>query len=145
MNGAIVLLVSIGACISSHAVASDRQAMHSIESALNSAGAKAKLDPGIKLYFGTQKHPAVIKKLGEFGTNKKTNAFGKEDEVACQWAFLSAILTLQERAKKEGGNAVINIRSNYKDHLTSSKTEYLCGAGGLMAGVAFKGEVVRLK
>ncbi len=145
INRAILLLAIVGACVSSHALASDRQAMHNIQSALNNNDVKAKLDPDIKLYFGAQKHPAVVKKMGEFGTNKKTNAFGKADEVACEWAFLSAVLTLQERARKEGANAVVNIRSNYKGNLTSSETEYLCGAGGLMAGVALKGDFVQLK
>ena len=59
--------------------------------------------------------------------------------------FLSAVLALQERARAEGGNAVINIKSNYKDHLTESATEFTCGAGALIAGVALKGDVVTLK
>jgi uncharacterized protein YbjQ (UPF0145 family) len=54
------------------------------------------------------------------------------------------VIALQQRARKEGGNAVINIVSNYKNVVTSSDTEYVCGAGALMAGVAFKGRVVRL-
>ena len=53
-------------------------------------------------------------------------------------------MELQERAKKEGGNAVVGIRSNYKSIETSSETEYMCGSGALMAGVALKGKVVRI-
>jgi hypothetical protein len=86
----------------------------------------------------------VAKAIGEWGTNKKTNAFGKSDKAACEWVFLSAILTMQERARSEGGDAIINIRSNYKNIETSSETEYMCGAGAVIAGVAFKGEVVKL-
>ena len=36
---------------------------------------------------------------------------------------------LQERAKREGGNAVINIKSVYKNENVENNTEYLCGAG----------------
>jgi uncharacterized protein YbjQ (UPF0145 family) len=98
-----------------------------------------------KVFFVGQKHPAVIKKYGEFKTNKKTNAFNKSDEKACQWAFFSAIKSLQSRALKEGGNAVIDIKSNYKSREFSSPTEFQCGAGALMAGVALKGIVVKVK
>ena len=44
---------------------------------------------------------------------------------------------------KEGGNAVVNIVSNYKNKETSSETEYMCGNGALMAGVALKGTVIK--
>jgi uncharacterized protein YbjQ (UPF0145 family) len=87
----------------------------------------------------------VKKTIGEFATNKKTNAFGKSDEAACQHVFLSAVLELQERARKEGGNAVINIKSNYKNDLRASATEFTCGAGAVLAGVALVGDVVTLK
>lgn len=115
-----------------------------LKEALETPAAQSKLDKGVKLYFGKQKHPKPSKTLGEWKTNKKTNAFNKTDKEACEWTFLSAVLELQERARKEGGNAVINIVSNYKSHEKSSETEYTCGAGGLMAGVAFKGTVVKL-
>ncbi len=126
------------------ASARDTHHMFSIDEAMNTVDAKGKLDPSIKLYFGNQKHPRIEKELGKWGTNKKTNAFGKEDKVACEWAFLSALLELQERAKKEGGDAVVAIRSNYRGQEKVSDTEYECGAGAIMAGVAFKGTVVKL-
>jgi uncharacterized protein YbjQ (UPF0145 family) len=83
--------------------------------------------------------------MGEFATNKKTNAFGKSDLEACQHVFLSAVIELQERARKEGGNAVINIKSNYKNEVRESATEFTCGAGAVIAGVALTGEVVTLR
>lgn len=118
--------------------------MYPIDDALNTPAARDKLDTGVRLYFAGQKHPAIAKTLGEWKTNKKTNAFNKSDKEACEWTFLSAILELQERARKEGGNAVINIKSNYKSIETKSSKEYMCGNGALMAGVAFKGTVVKL-
>jgi len=129
---------------SATATARDDHKMFPLEDALNTPEAKQKLDPDVKLYFGKQRHPKVAKTIGEWGTNKKTNAFNKSDQQACERAFLSAMLTLQGRARSEGGNAIINIRSNYKSIETSSETEYMCGAGAIMAGVAFKGEVVKL-
>jgi hypothetical protein len=129
---------------SAAATARDDHKMFPLDDALNTPAAKEKLDSSVKLYFGNQRHPKVAKAIGEWGTNKKTNAFGKSDKAACEWVFLSAILTMQERARSEGGDAIINIRSNYKNIETSSETDYMCGAGAVIAGVAFKGEVVKL-
>lgn len=130
--------------ISLNAAARDDHKMLPLKEALEAPAAVEKLDKSIKLYFAGQPHPTVIKELGTWPTNKKTNAFGKSDVEACNWVFLSAMLTLQERAKKEGGNAVIDIKSNYRNIETASASEYMCGAGALMAGTAFKGTVVIL-
>lgn len=135
----------VGVCTASWpAAARDDQRLYPILQALNSPAAQAKLDPGVKLYFGRQRHPPIVRTIGVWPTNKKTNAFAKSDLQACEWVFLSAVIALQERARKEGGNAVVNIVSNYKNFMTSSETEYVCGAGGLIAGVALKGRVVSL-
>lgn len=124
--------------------ARDTHKMFSINEALKTPAAKERLDKSVKLYFGDQKHPKAMTEFGEFKTSKKTNGFNKSDLEACQWAFLSAMLQLQSRAVKEGGNAVVNIKSYYKANEISSKTEFECGSGALMSGVAFKGNVVRL-
>ncbi|MBP9713929.1 MAG: excinuclease ABC subunit A [Sterolibacterium sp.] len=144
MNKILTLLLAALTIIATPAVARDTRLMLELNSALAAPDAQSKLDKNIPLFFGEQKHPGVVKELGEWGTNKKTNAFGKSDQKACDWAFLSAVLELQERARKEGGDAVVNIKSNYKSELTSSDTQYMCGAGSLMAGVALKGAVVKL-
>jgi hypothetical protein len=125
------------------AFARDTVTNYPVEAALKSEGGK--VDQDIALYFAGEAHPRVVKSFGEFATNKKTNAFGKSDEVACQHVFLSAVLELQDRVRKEGGNAVINIKSNYRNQERESATEFTCGAGAVIAGVALKGEVVTLK
>ncbi|WP_247887040.1 excinuclease ABC subunit A [Azospirillum sp. SYSU D00513] len=127
------------------AQARDERGMYSIVEALNTPEARERLDQGVKLYFGAQRAPRQSRDFGEWKTNKKTNAVGKSDKEACQWAFLSAVLEMQERARKEGGNAVVGILSNYKNTETSSESEFMCGAGNIMAGVALKGKVVKLK
>mgnify|MGYP003148622586 CR=1 FL=1 len=106
---------------------------------------ESKLNSDVALYFGKQSHPAVAKKLGEYPTNKKTNGFNKSDSEACEWVMLSALLSLQERAVREGGDAVVNIRSYYKKDEVSSETEYECHNGAFVAGVALIGEVVKLE
>lgn len=129
------------------AVATDARDDHlllSIDEAMNTPSAREKLDPAIRLHFGKERRPAVAQSIGTRTTNKRTNAFGKSDKDACQWVFLSAMLQLQERARREGGDAVIGIESVYKNIVTSSETEYMCGAGSVVAAVAFRGDVVKL-
>ena len=92
-----------------------------------------------------QSHGKIAKKFGHFSSNKKTSAFGKSDQQACEWPFLSAMISLQKRAQNEGGNTVIDIRINYKNIEFKSDTEFECGAGAIMAGVALTGTVVKLK
>jgi uncharacterized protein YbjQ (UPF0145 family) len=137
------LLASFAALSAAPAFARDTVANYPVEAALHSEPGKVSDD--IALYFAGQPHAAVTKSMGEFATNKKTNAFGKSDEAACQHVFLSAVIELQERARKEGGNAVINIKSNYKNEVRESATEFTCGAGAVIAGVALKGDVVTLR
>ena len=124
--------------------ARDDHLLLSIDEAMNTPAAREKLDPSIRLYFGKDRRPTAAKSIGTWTTNKRTNAFGKNDKNACEWVFLSAMMQLQERARKEGGDAVIGIESVYKNIVTSSETEYMCGAGNVVAGVAFRGEVVKL-
>jgi len=126
-------------------MARDTRHMFSIAEALRTLAAEERIDQNVQLIFGNQLHPPVAKNLGTFTSNRKTNAFNKSDKEACEWAFLSAILSLQERARREGGDAVVNIRSYYKKISISHQTKYMCGAGAIVAGVAFRGDVVKLK
>lgn len=97
----------------------------------------------VPIYFSGQSHPEISSNWGEVSTSRKTNAVGKSDEEACQWVLLSALKVLQEAAQKRGYDAVVNIRSNYKHNEFSSATEFQCGAGKIMAGVALKGDLVK--
>ncbi len=115
-----------------------------IESATSLEQAKEKLGSEVRFYFGNQRHGKILKNWGEVSANKKTNAFLKSDEESCTQAFLSALIALRNRAIKEGGNAVVKIKSNYKRKEFNSSTSYQCGAGNVLAGVALKGTIVKL-
>jgi hypothetical protein len=43
-----------------------------------------------------QEHPKVTKDFGEWHTNKKSNAFAKSDQQACERVFLSAIIRIAD-------------------------------------------------
>ena len=145
MKGLITLLVATIVVLGAvNAEARDDRNMWSISEALGTEDAKQKLNKNVRFYFGDQSHPKIIKNFGEYMSNKKTNAFNKTDERACQWNFLSAMMSFQDRALRMGGNAVVNIRSYYKKNTISSQTEFECGSGAFVSGVTFLGDVVQL-
>jgi len=115
-----------------------------ISDALDTVDAKTKLDGSVQFYFGASPHPAVLRDLGTYDTNQKTNGFGKSDEHSCQWVFLSALLKLQERAKSVGANAVIDIHSYFRKEDVSSETEIDCHVGFLISGIALKGRFAKV-
>ncbi|MBL4828526.1 MAG: excinuclease [Aliivibrio sp.] len=140
------LLLLINLCVvSSNAQARDEVLDFSIQNALDLVAAKEKLGTDVAFFFGEQKHGKTEPNYVNVKTNKKTNAFNKTDEEACQWVFLSAMIALKERAVKEGYNAVVEIKSNYKNNLTSNEKTFQCGAGTFVAGVALTGKLVTIK
>ncbi|MDN4502145.1 excinuclease ABC subunit A [Alteromonadaceae bacterium BrNp21-10] len=143
MKKSVLVVVTTCLLLTTNAIARDDRVKFEFEQLLQSEKAKqALLD--IPVFFAGQNHPAPLKTWGEVSTSRKTNAFGKSDQEACEWVLLSALKVLQERARKEGMNAVINIKSNYKHQEFVSSTEFECGAGTLMAGVALTGDIVKL-
>lgn len=130
--------------LSTFAQARNTQLTLKIQDVLNSPDFQSKVGNSVAFYFANQAAPAVAQNLGTYVTNKKTNAFGKSDVAACQWAMLSALIELRDRANKEGGNAVINIVSYYDKDQIPDKSSYECRAGAVIAGVALQGTVVKL-
>ena len=105
---------------------------------------KSKLGNEVRFYFGDSRPHSVNQTFGEWPSLKKTNAFNKTDKFACQWAYLSALLSLKKRAIAEGGNAVINIKSNNDHNIKSSSETFECEVGNIIASVAVLGTVVRI-
>jgi uncharacterized protein YbjQ (UPF0145 family) len=136
-----VLGVLLGAI---RAYARDTKHILPIAAAMATKDAEEKLEGSVKFFFGKREHPKVITNLGSDVSNRKTNAFGKSDEKACNWAFLSAMIALERRAKQLGANAVVNIVSYYQRIEMSSTTEFECHAGAVIAGVALKGDFVKI-
>jgi len=138
------LLISGLMAVGSTAEARDTEYKLKIAEVLQNPEFKSKLGNDVAFYFGAGQGPKHAESRGEFVANRKTNSVGRSDEEVCRWAMLSALLSLRDRALKQGGNAVINIVSYYKKTTFSSPTEYECHAGGIVAGVALKGTVVKL-
>ncbi|MBO9538202.1 excinuclease ATPase subunit [Herbaspirillum sp.] len=143
-NISLILAAALLAASSLSAQARDTKHLLSVEEAKTQKDKEGVLDGSVKFYFAGQQHPAIITKLSSDVTNQKTNAVGKSDEEACKWVFLSALVQLHKKAKELGGNAVVNIVSYYKKNEMASATQYECHAGATLAGVALKGDIVKI-
>lgn len=107
--------------------------------------AEKKLDGSVKFYLaGVQPRGKVSVIQPGAVTNKKTSAFNKTDQGACEWALQSALLTLQDAARRANANAVTNIASYYKKNERKDASTYECHAGAVIAGVALKGDLARV-
>jgi len=138
----LIGILAIGGA-SSLAMAADEIIKAKIENgiATGKASTRDQIKDDIALYFGKQKTPPVVKKVWE-GDSTRTSGGRKSQTERCETAFASAIISLQNRARNEGGNAVINITSGSGE---SSETEFTCTAGRAMSRVHLRGTVVTLK
>lgn len=138
--GAITTAFLLVSAVSSVAQARDTTHRYPVSDPM--ATSTAKELENVRFYFGDQQHPPVSRTIGVYTTRRTTNAFMKADKEACDWGFLSAVKTLWERALKEGGNAVVDIKSVTTGETVSSTTEYVCRAGNVVAKVYLEGRVV---
>lgn len=141
---AVALVLGLLPLSNSTVKARDSKLLLPLRKGLEAKDSHERLDGTVKFFFGAQQHPKVIARFGTYVANRKTNAVNKSDERACNWVFLSAVVSLERRAKQLGANAVVNIVSFYRGVPMSSTTEFECHAGNIVAGVALRGEFVTI-
>ena len=143
MHHWIIAAACLGA-LPSVSQARDTTLFPDFQAAVQEATNAGRLDGSVKFYLAGKPAGASIVKSG-VTTSQKTNAFNKSDEGACSWALQSALIRFQNAAKAAGANAVVNIASNYKNIERKDPKTYECHAGAIMAGVALKGDLARVK
>ncbi|MYM25724.1 excinuclease ATPase subunit [Duganella sp. FT135W] len=144
MKKMISVAVLLAVSTSFSAQAADTMLKLPIAGAMSANDAEKRLGDSVKFYFAGQPTPTVLTQIASDKTSQRTNGFGKSAEKACNWVFLSAMLALQNRAHDLGANAVVNIVSNFNNVEMASATEFECADGALMAGVALKGDFVKI-
>ncbi|CAI8821700.1 excinuclease [Pseudomonas serboccidentalis] len=126
--------------------ARDTQVFLPFDKAVAEATRSGKIDGSVKFYLAGNAPAGKVTVLSSGAvTNKKTNAFNKSDQVACEWVVQSAIISLHQAAKSAGANAVTNIVSFYKSNERKDSQNYECHAGAIMAGVALKGDLANVQ
>jgi len=150
-TGSAALLVSLSLLCAGGVQARNEPFFFPIQDAFKTGEARSRFNGDIKFYFGDQPYPDVEATLsqGIVAYKKGTiyNAGEREEEEVktCHKTFLVALAELQARARRVGGNAVINIESYYKDVSFRSNDQYECRVGNAKTGVMLRGDIVRLK
>jgi len=139
-----IILITLSILLTTQAHARNEYKEFSVIETMQLEVFKNKLGDDVKFYFGDSLHSKIIKTYGEWPSLKKTNAFNKTDEYACQWALLSGLLSLKKRALREGGNAVI-VRTNNDHRAKSNSKMFECEIGNIIASVALLGKVIKIK
>lgn len=122
--------------------ASDKIHQFNFNEAVQRAVQDGTLDGTVKFYLADTHTGGQLIQQGVV-TNKKTNGFAKSAKNSCDWAVRSALIQLQNTAKKQGGNAVTNITSYYKSKEVRNKTTYECHTGFAVTGLTLKGNIVK--
>jgi uncharacterized protein YbjQ (UPF0145 family) len=139
--------------------ASDTLYYYSVKNVVKYGIEQGKLPANAHFYFGDS-HPPIAEYLDRgIVSNEKSNSHpvnihniggafqnpAREAEEACRSAALDALASMAHNMRKHGGDAVVNVVSYFKKQVYSSPDQYECHVGMLMTGVAFKGDVVKLK
>jgi len=106
---------------------------------------KGHLLKDVQFFMKGQTHPGVAKEFATVSTNQSTRGAFRSDVASCNVAFLSAIRALQDRAKADGADGVINIVSITREVETESATDFRCVAGAAVVHVGLRGTVVKFK
>lgn len=138
MKSHLIALAVVSTLSSAPAFARDTVLHIPLADVLAMPDAKDKLDPAMKFLLAGQDTPKVIKRIATDVSNPKTSGVGKSDEFGCKWAALSALIELQDGAKRQGANAVIDIVSYYRKVEYKSATDFECHAGDVIIGVALR-------
>jgi len=109
--------------------------------------AVASTDAGssIAVYFGSQPHPEVVRRVGGASHSLRVARTTDGAEATCNKALATALDKLRADARGKGANAVINVTTRFHGNETSSATEYTCGVSRSAAAIAVKGDLVVLQ
>jgi uncharacterized protein YbjQ (UPF0145 family) len=118
---------------------------YSITESLEFENYKERLQ-GVRFYFGNQSHPPVARTIGARTVSRKASTGGnRQPNAICARALASALLRLKSAALQSGGDAVINIKSNFRHREVSSETHFQCASGVWASGVVLKGTIVKFR
>lgn len=146
MNAKTLALAALLAALPVASHAADKVVHLAFDNAVKAATASGKLDGSVKFYLaGTTPAGKVTVVNDNVDITRKTNAFGKKDQVTCDWALQSALIALQADAKRSGANAVTDIVSDYNGSEYRDSQNYECHVGFLMSGVQLRAKLAKVQ
>lgn len=125
-------------------MAADKVVHLPFEQVVAEAQKSGKLDGSVKFYLAGDAAGSKATVIKDVDVSRKTNAFGKKDDVSCDWVLQSVLIGLQDQAKAAGANAVVDIVSDYNGATYRDSEKYECHVGFLMSGVQLKGKLAKV-
>ncbi len=132
--GTLILVMLLGTTLQ----ARDTKLMLSVSKGLKKGRQVGALDRSIRVQFGSS---GLRSGQRRYTANRKTNAFNKTDVEACEWAFISSVKSLQDRARNMGKRRVTGIVNYYNRRRRSNPSRYECHVGKFVAKVAIQGNI----
>jgi len=126
------------------AQARDERMLFDVQAALSSPEGRDRFDDTVQFFWADQPYPAPQQSFGIHTAERKTFAPTRTDEGACRRAFIATLAALRDAAKAAGANAVVDIKSLYKNREFRSDTQFECRAGYVVSGVSLEGRLVKL-
>lgn len=130
--------------LTSHAA--DKAIHSAFADAVQAATASGKLDGSVTFYLDPARPDGQVTVVNDnVAVNRKTRAFGKNAQTTADWALQSALIALQEDARRADANAVTDIVSNYGGVEYRDPQNDECHVGFLMSGVQPKAKLAKVE
>ena len=126
------------------AQAKDERMLLDISGALGTTAGRDRFDDTVQFLWADQAYPPPLQAYDVTTTEYRAFAPIRTDDEACNVAFIEALAALRDHAKAMGGNAVVNIKSIYKNREFRSDTQFECRTGYTVNTVSLEGRVVKL-
>lgn len=139
---AVAVLAAVALAPAAHA--RDERMLFEVAPVLASPLGKDRFDETVQFYFGERPYPQPQQSFGVHTSERRSFTPVYTDAEACDRAFVEALAGLRNAAKAAGANAVVDIKSIYKNREFRSETQYECRAGYIVTGVALEGRLVKL-
>jgi hypothetical protein len=142
LNRNLIAVVLALLPLSAHA--KDEQRLFDIAFVMGAPEARERFDETIRFYWSGQAAPAPLQTFKIHTSERKTFSPTRTEREACDQSFVEALAALRDAARAAGANAVVEIKSLYKNREFRSPTEYECRLGYFAAGVTLEGTLVKL-
>ena len=96
-------------------------------------------------FWAEQDTPAAAQSFSIQTSERKTFLPTRTELEACDQSFIEALASLRDAARKIGADAVVGIKSLYKNREFRSATQYECRLSYFSASVTLEGRLVKLE
>jgi hypothetical protein len=140
----IWLTLALACALAPPAQARDEQRLFDIAGALATSMGRDRFDDTVQFFWAGQETPETQTAFSIHTSERKTFLPTRTEQEACDQSFIEALAALRDAARKAGADAVVVIKSLYKNREFRSATQYECRVSYFSASVTLEGRLVKL-